>query len=900
MTERSKFSSGVLWAYLQSWAARGITTASFLIVGWHLGPVEFGLFSVVAATLMLTELLCEQTLSQTVVQLGKADSDNLSTVFFMGLGSGLIFTCILSLGAGQIASFFSAPELENLLVAAALCPVLIGLSAVPIGLLRRDLEFKSLARRTILSSGISSALGISLVIAGFGAWGLVVQAISYYAIGLVVLWRHCQWRPVPSIRLSAFKEVGELTIWNAANKFADFAETRGIELLVGAMGGIQALGVFAFANKLAQTAFQTISSPALEVVFAEVARQKDRNGIKAAVRNGQLIIATIPSSFMLGLAFIAAPLLTLLYGDRWSAAAEPLMILSVAFLVRGMLYVLGSALLALRATRATTIITTLRAFLTVTFCYLALRQGSLANGAAWSLLLSAMLVAPISSIVLSRKVGVPVKTLVAIPIKVCIAALTAVAVVLIGQMSGNAAITTIGFAVLAGMCFLLTIVALNAGLLVRILKSVNKTGPLGKMLHLLYKLARKLLVLREWLHLTWFELTLRLSASIHARGNTTSNNILLIPADTTELDASLGDQALLLGFSTLRDTEKLQIVVSNNFRASQIFTTGSFVRAWNGAKAGWNFGKNVRTTKELYVIGADVLDGYYSTAVSRQRLIVARVFSKQNVNCGVLSFSFNAAPSPDVVREFQRLPNSVQICLRDVVSLERFERLVGRPAKLVSDLAFLVHPAEISEVATLVSPWVKEQRESGHRILGVNVNPQVVAHLSSDAENAIARSVAKACESLIDNNTSVVLIPHDFRPGCADLRVMRLVWQKLSASTRCNAMLLEKAFTAQEIKSVCKDFDLVFSARMHLAIGALSVGTPVCGMQYQGKFAGLFQHFSMSDDIFISPEEALDPVHLAAFLTRHLDQCKSLQQQVQAKLPAVRALARMNAPQSGL
>ncbi|MDP3650232.1 MAG: oligosaccharide flippase family protein [Rhodoferax sp.] len=900
MTEQNKFGSGVLWAYLQSWIARGITTVSFLVVGWHLGPTEFGLFSVVAATLMLAELLCEQTLSQTVVQLGKINTDNLSAVFFIGLGGGLVFACALGLGANQIAEFFSAPELANLLQAAALCPVLIGLSAVPIGLLRRDLAFKVLAQRTVLSSGISSALGIALVITGFGAWGLVLQAILYYAIGLAVLWRHCPWRPARGAHLYAMKDVGKLAIWNTANKFADFAETRGIELLVGSMGGMQALGVFAFANKLAQTAFQTISSPALEVVFAEVARHKETEGIRQAVRNGQLIIATVPSGFMLGLACIATPLLTLLYGDRWVAAAEPLSILSIAFMARGLLYVLGSALLALSASRTTTLIASLRAGLTVTFCYLALRQGAQASGAAWSFLVSALLVAPISSVVLSQKIGVSVKALVAVPLKVCIASLAGIAVMRAGRLVGDGAIATIAFAVLAGMFFLWMVLVLNAGLIAHSLKSANQMGPVGKLLHVIYKAARQLLVLREWLRLIWFEMTLRMSAYVHRSKSHTACNVLLVPADTSELDGSLGDQALLLGFGTLRNANTLKFVVSETFRTSEVFSSIRFIRAWSGVWAGWILGKQIRTTKELYVIGADVMDGYYSSAVSRQRLILARVFSQANRSCGVLSFSFNAAPHPEVVKEFQSLPKIVRICLRDAVSLERFERLVGRPAQLVSDLAFLVHPTEASEVATIVKPWVSAQRQSGRRILGINVNPQVVAHLASDTEPAIARSVAQACETLINNNTSVVLIPHDFRPGCADLRVMGLVWKNLSAAALRNALLLEKPFTAQEIKSVCKDFDLVFSARMHLAIGALSVGTPVCGMQYQGKFAGLFQHFAMGNDIFVAPEDALDPERLATFLTHHLDQCKSLQRQIEGRIHAVRELARLNAPQASV
>jgi colanic acid/amylovoran biosynthesis protein len=894
MADNNKFSSGVAWSYLQSWAARGITTISFLVVGWYLGPSEFGVFSVVAAVLLFAEMLCEQTLSQTIVQLKDLDQGKLSNIFVLALSLGLIFASGLGLGASSAAQFFGASELSSLLKVAAICPFLIGLSVIPIGLLRRDLAFKLLAKRTILSSGFSSVLGVFLVVRGFGAWALVAQSICYYAVGLAVLWRNCEWRPSWRINLSAFPEIWRLAGWNAASKFSDFAETRGLELIVGAVGGIQALGIFAFASKLAQTAFQTFAAPVLEVVFAEVARQRSAVNIGTSVRNGQLIVATLPCALLFGLGCVAAPLLAALYGDRWGAAAQPLAILAFAFLARSLIYVLGSALLAIGESRVVLVISATRAGMTIAFCYLALHHGAGATGAAWSYLASALLVAPISSLVLSKKVGVPLKALVAVPIKVCIAAVAGAIVIFFGRYIDNGPLATFAIAVVAGMVFLVTVVFLNAGALVHGLQRSTKSGAIGRLTQTMLRVACAALALREDIRLKWFEITLIASLFLHKRQPHSNQSALVIPADTAELDGSLGDQALLLGFNSLRKIECARIVVAESFTTSAVFASVNFVRAWMGGLAGWRLGKQVAFVDALYIIGADVMDGYYSPTVSRQRLIVASAFAKANVNCGILSFSFNSTPHPAVVDEFRRLPKSVRICLRDAVSLERFERIVGRSAHLVSDLAFLVPPIEVSGVADLVLPWVETQRKIGRRILGVNVNPQVVAHLSSGTESAIADSVAKACETLIQGDTSVVLIPHDFRPGCADLRVMGLVWKRLSATSRSNALLLEEPFSAQEIKSVCKGFDLVFSARMHLAIGALSVGTPVCGMQYQGKFAGLFQHFSMESDMFISPEHALDADSLAAFLSLHLAHCEELKRHVQSHLPSVRELAKLN------
>lgn len=899
MSSDKKFGAGVMWSYLQSWMARGITTISFLIVGWYLNPADFGMFAVVAATLMFAELLCEQAASQVIVQLKQVSDRDLSAVFSMSLLCGLLFVLGILVGAPHIARTFDAPELTTLLQLAAICPILIALTTVPLGLLRRELDFKALAQRTVLSSGISSGAGIAMVIAGHGALGLVLQAVLYYAVSLLFLWKHCTWRPSLEANWHEGLQIAKLGFWNAANKITDFAETRGLELLIGVLGGVHELGVFAFASKLAQTAFQTVSSPAIEVVFAQIARQRDMASVKQAVRNGQLIIGSLPTGLMFGLTCIAAPLLSVLYGHRWDEAALPLRILALAYLVRGMLYVFGSAMLALGESRVAAAITVVRASATLILGAIALLWLDAMGASAWGYLVSALLVGPVSLIVISKKIGINMKALLAVPLKVTMALLVGVSVVALGQLTQPGNLASIAIATLAGGVFLLAVTFLNAGLIVRGMKAQSKTGTLAKALSQIQRFAQWTLDLREYLGVQWFEISLRIASRVFSK-RSIRNQILVIPGDTAALDGSLGDQALLLGFQALTAETDVCVVVSETFQGSHLFKNVRVIHAWSGLAAGWRLGREVAKTKAIYVIGADVMDGFYSAAVSCQRLVALRVFHQHHAQASVLGFSFNPQPHPQVVREFQRLPEGVRICLRDAVSLERFERLVGRPASLVADLAFLVEPMQHSEVARYVSPWVEQERRQGRQLLGINVNPHVVAHLAADAESSIARSVAQACETLVQTGTSLVLIPHDFRPGCADLRVMKLVWQQLSEQAKVHTLLLEQSFTAQEIKSVCVDFDLVFSARMHLAIGALSVGTPVCGMQYQGKFAGLFQHFHFDHGVFVSPEDALDPQRLAAFLQNHLQQCRQLQQQVKQHLDAVRALAHQNVVQAGV
>ncbi len=344
MAETNRFGHGVAWSYLQSWAARGVTSLSFLIVGFMVGPEEFGLYALVVGILAMAEMVCEQSLSQTVVQLQITETQRLSTVFYIGLIFGSVMSLLLLLCAPLIATAFSSSNATPLLMASAICPVLMGLAVVPIGIIRRNLDFRTLAKRTLWASGISSLLGIILVFLGYGAKGLIAQAIAYHLVSTLVLWTNCSWQPLAAASFSEARTVGKLAMTNATGKLLDFTETRGVELIIGAVAGVHALGIYAFANKVAQTAFQALVSPVLEVIFSGVARRDD-DRVKS-LRTGQLILSTVPVCGLLFLAFAAHPLLTLLYQERWQDAATPLMILSLAYVVRTFSYAYGASLQA--------------------------------------------------------------------------------------------------------------------------------------------------------------------------------------------------------------------------------------------------------------------------------------------------------------------------------------------------------------------------------------------------------------------------------------------------------------------------------------------------------------------------------------------------------------------------
>jgi O-antigen/teichoic acid export membrane protein len=398
---------------LQSWAARGITTFSFLIVGLIIGPEGFGAYALVSSLIVLAEMLCEQSLSQALVQAQMKETPELSSVFWTALGCGFFFSCSFLITGLCMDTVFNSPEVPSLLVWAAICPIIIGSTAVPIGLLRREMDFKTLTKRTVLASGASSMLGVVLVVLGYGARGLIAQLIVYYLLGAIVLWSHCRWRPTCSLERGTVTKIAKLGLSNASSKFLDFAETRGIELAVGAMVGVHAMGIYAFANKVAQTAFQTLVSPVLEVVFVGIARGHEH--LLSTLRAGQVIIATVPITGLFVLAASAAPLLNLAYGDRWDAAAIPVSILAIAYAVRSFLYCCGVALQAIGQQNTSLKLSTYRAAICVTLAILLLAVLGENDLVGLAYLFSAVVTLPFYASALARHADTTLSNILAVP-----------------------------------------------------------------------------------------------------------------------------------------------------------------------------------------------------------------------------------------------------------------------------------------------------------------------------------------------------------------------------------------------------------------------------------------------------------------------------------------------------
>lgn len=296
----------------------------------------------------------------------------------------------------------------------------------------------------------------------------------------------------------------------------------------------------------------------------------------------------------------------------------------------------------------------------------------------------------------------------------------------------------------------------------------------------------------------------------------------------------------------------------------------------------------------IYIVGADVMDGYYSTVTSFRLWMVADLVARSGKRAVIGGCSFNSRAT-FLTKLFLRgfVSKKLDVCIRDPASLKRFRSVSRNPGAIVADAAFLLEP-QATDATAPIATWIEHEKAQGRVICGFNIHPMLVPDRNPEQLAKFVRSASIVARRLVkENNVSLLLMPHDFREsGQSDLGLLQRVLAETGLKDRI--LLTDGLRQSSEIKFTASCCDLVITGRMHLAIGALGSGKPVVVVDYQDKFLGLFDHFGMPHDFIMSPAEAMDPVILYRICSAAIARRDELRLQVADHLPLIATHAARN------
>lgn len=310
--------SGLIWTSLERFGTMGISFITNLILARLLSPDDFGTIGMLAIFIMLSNTFVEGGFGAALIQKKNPTQTDYSTVFYWNVFLSVVLYGILFIGSPFIADFFNNNSLCTILRVQALILIPNSLSVVHANILRKQLQFKVLARMYLVPAFLGASCGVVMAYCGFGVWSLVAYQLVNSVCLTIMLWFNHKWVPAFAFDLKAFRQLfsygGFLLVSSLLNTLMENIQG----LLIGKNFSASTMGYYTQAKKLQDIPVTTLSSITSQVTFPVFSKiNDDMDTLNSAHRRILKTLNFLVFPLMIMLIAVAEPLFIVLFSEKW-------------------------------------------------------------------------------------------------------------------------------------------------------------------------------------------------------------------------------------------------------------------------------------------------------------------------------------------------------------------------------------------------------------------------------------------------------------------------------------------------------------------------------------------------------------------------------------------------------
>src|SRR5262245_3239589 len=250
MVLREKIIHAFLWVSLGKAIGQGFSWLVTILLVRILTPGDFGLVAMASVFIGVIDLINEVGIEAAIVQKEDLDDEDLHSIFWVSIFSGLCLYILVFFLAPTLAALVNNGELTNVLRTLALTFIIGSFRCIPLSLITKKLEFdtRSIAESfSVITGGVAS---IILALVGDGVWSLVFVALCLNLVLTVSVFYFAHLTPKPICSLAKIKRilnfsisvVGSSVLWYFYSNFDSF--------IIGKLLGDKLLGYYSVALTL--------------------------------------------------------------------------------------------------------------------------------------------------------------------------------------------------------------------------------------------------------------------------------------------------------------------------------------------------------------------------------------------------------------------------------------------------------------------------------------------------------------------------------------------------------------------------------------------------------------------------------------------------------------------------
>ena len=198
---------GTKWAAIEKFSLQIIQFVLGVILARLLTPSDYGTIGMLTVFIAISNVFIDSGFSSALIRKIDRTEKDYSTVFLINLAISCVAVLVLVLIAPWVAKFYDMPILCPVLRVQSISLLLYALMAVQTTRLTAEVNFRALAKASLIASPFSGIIGIFLAYIGWGVWALVTQNLLSIVFKFACIMYQCRWFPKLGFYKESFHEL---------------------------------------------------------------------------------------------------------------------------------------------------------------------------------------------------------------------------------------------------------------------------------------------------------------------------------------------------------------------------------------------------------------------------------------------------------------------------------------------------------------------------------------------------------------------------------------------------------------------------------------------------------------------------------------------------------------------
>lgn len=192
---KEKTAKGLLWGGLANGMQQVIGIVFGIILGRLLSQPDYGMIAMTAVFIAVATSLQESGFRAALTNLRDPQDRDYNSVFWFNISVGTGLYALLFVCAPLIGRYYHTDKIVPLCRYASLSIVLSSLGTAQFAYLFKNLRAKQQAKASILSTAVSSVVGVTMAFMGMSYWSLATQSLVFVGMNTLLMWHYSPWRP---------------------------------------------------------------------------------------------------------------------------------------------------------------------------------------------------------------------------------------------------------------------------------------------------------------------------------------------------------------------------------------------------------------------------------------------------------------------------------------------------------------------------------------------------------------------------------------------------------------------------------------------------------------------------------------------------------------------------------